>query len=362
MKDMKKIITILTILLILPIFPFKVAGAAVLQEEEPASGSDPANMTKVVIGRDLVTVEDSDSGLKVRILDNDISILESLEEKRKTEVDEKVTVPEDMPVQEEAEPLADDDVFSEEDNELIYERETGNKEYYRYERDRLNERDERERDSYRSSRYFRGHLSGVNLGFNGYLYDGYTEMPEEISYMETNTGKSLGGSLFFAQADIGLTRHAGFVTGAGITWNNYFFRWHNSIGEGDDGTIIETIPGESATVKRSKFATLYLEVPFLLEIQIPAGYSRRLNVSAGVIGGLKLNAWTKTVFKDGEKTRSNGDYNLNLLRGGATARVGFENFMLYGTCYLTPWFHDSKGPSGLNPVPFEIGLSFTVND
>jgi hypothetical protein len=100
----------------------------------------------------------------------------------------------------------------------------------------------------------------------------------------------------------------------------------------------------------------------LLEIQLPAGFDNHLNIAAGFIGGLKLNAWTKLVYEDGEKSKINGDYNLNLLRGGVTARIGYQNFMLFGTYYLTPWFQELKGPSGYNLEPFEIGLAFTFND
>jgi len=135
----------------------------------------------------------------------------------------------------------------------------------------------------------------------------------------------------------------------------------NSIVEASDGTITALIPIETVPLKKSKFNTLYLNFPLMIEAQIPAGYNR-LNIAAGVIGGIKLNAWTKLVYDDGEKVRSNGDYNLNLLRGGVTARIGYENFMIYGTYYLTPWFQDLKGPNGYNLEPFEIGLAFTFND
>lgn len=368
---MKKIFVIPVIPLLLQFSTLQGTEAAAMQEKVNTSPEDSVLMTRVVVGNDLLTIEESDSRLKVRVFNDGISILETLEGRKKVEIErydngsEVTETPADFDKErlsaedetEDNQPVYEEDARSGES----YEEDPGDRGYHTY-RDYLYEREDRERDNYRNSRNFRGHLSGVNLGFNGYLFDGSTEMPEELAYMETNTGKSIGGSLFFTQADIGLTSHIGFVTGAGITWNNYFFKWHNSIDEGIDGTIVETIPGEGEPVKRSKFATLYLEVPLLLEIQIPAGYTKRLNVAAGVTGGIRLNAWTKTVFKDGEKTRSNGDYNLNLLRGGATARVGFENFMLYGTYYLTPWFHDLKGPSGMNPVPFEIGLAFTIND
>ena len=186
-------------------------------------------------------------------------------------------------------------------------------------------------------------------------------LPDNISYMRLNTSSSFCFNLNISQLSIGLTGHSGLVTGVGINWNNYRFIGMNSITQGP-AHIEELVPDRPSPLKRSKFSTLYLNVPVLFEVQIPAGYSNRLNLAAGVIGGLKLNAWTKMVFEDDEKFRANGDYNLNLLRGGATARVGYGNFMIYGTCYLTPWFRDQKGPGGYNPEPFEIGIAFTVND
>jgi len=373
---MKNIITILIPALLLQFAPLQGFELPALQENKTTPVEDSTLMTKVVIGKNLVSVQESDAGVQVKVLDKDISILESLEGKKNQELESHDNGSEGNEMQmdtdsyEEVLPDTPED-YQEDSDENAGAGELNsddlNCETLSYYRDRHHETDDWdkdywEKDDYRSSRDFRGHLSGVNFGFNGYLFDESSEMPEEISYMESYTGKSFGGSVFFAQADIGLSRHIGFVTGAGITWNNYFFKRQNSITEGDEGTIIEVVPGESAPVKKSKFSTLYLEVPLLLEVQIPAGYSKRLNVAAGVTGGLRLNAWTKMVFKDGEKVRSNGDFNLNLLRAGATARVGFENFMLYGTYYLTPWFHDLKGPEGLNLVPFEIGLAFTIND
>jgi len=216
-------------------------------------------------------------------------------------------------------------------------------------------------ERYRGGRHFRGHLSGLEVGFNNYLHAESMTLPEQISYMKLNTSNSNCFNLNFSQVNIGFSRFAGLVTGIGVNWNTYRFEGTNSIAVGIDGIIGATIPDNTVPVKKSKFNTLYLNFPLMFEVQIPAGYSR-LNIAAGVIGGVKLNAWTKLVYEDGEKTRSNGEYNLNLLRGGMTARVGYGNFMIYGTYYLTPWFQDLKGPDGLNVEPFEIGLAFTFND
>jgi hypothetical protein len=223
------------------------------------------------------------------------------------------------------------------------------------------DQDNEENDRYRGGRNFRGHWSGLEAGFNNYLHIESMTLPEEISYMGLSTSNSHCFNLNFSQVNIGFSRHTGLVTGIGLNWNNYRFEGINSIAVGTDGNIGQLMPDNTVPVKKSKFNTLYLNAPLMFEVQIPAGYNR-LNLAAGVIGGVKLNAWTKIVYEDGEKVRANGDYNLNLLRGGVTARIGYKNFMIYGTYYLTPWFQDLKGPNGYNLEPFEIGLAFTFND
>ena len=213
------------------------------------------------------------------------------------------------------------------------------------------------------ARYFRGHWSGIEAGFNNYNYLRSMNLPDDISYMKLDANNSINFNLNFSQLSIGFCRYAGIVTGIGLNWNNYRFQAGNSITV-DAGGIISPVffTEPDPPVKRSRFSTLYLTMPAMLEFQIPAGYGNHLNVAAGFIGGLKLNAWTKVVYEDGEKSRANGDYNLNLLRGGVTARIGYQNFMIYGTYYLSPWFQELKGPDGFNLEPFEIGLAFTFND
>ena len=51
-------------------------------------------------------------------------------------------------------------------------------------------------------------------------------------------------------------------------------------------------------LEKSKLATLYLTVPFLLEMQLPVDH-HHLSISAGPIGAVKLSSHTKMVFDDG---------------------------------------------------------------
>jgi hypothetical protein len=231
----------------------------------------------------------------------------------------------------------------------------------RYQDERYRDREERER-SYGGARSFRGHLTGIEFGLSNYRYNNSMTLPDDISYMNLNTSCSNAFNITFSQLNMGFSRNIGIVTGIGLNWDNYRFEYRNSITVGPDGLITEYIPDNPVPVKRSKFSVLYLNVPALLEIQIPAGYQNHLNVAAGIVGGLKLNAWTKVVYDDKEKARVKGDYNLNMLRAGFTARAGYRNFMIYGTYYFTPWFQDLRGPGGYNLEPFEIGIALTFND
>jgi hypothetical protein len=321
-------------------FTMQPRQIVVIEKKQPRSVDISDNVT-VIIGDNLFRFDGNDSLVIIRIGDQELNILDSPDEK-------KVRI-------------------KNYDDELFDLEEEARKRHHHFQKSDENttftdqDKDWEEEESYRRGRNFRGHWAGLEAGFNNYLHAGSITLPEQISYMKLITGKSNCFNLNFSQANIGFSRHTGLVTGVGLNWNIYRFEGLNSIAVDSDNIIREIVPDNTVPVKKSKFNTLYLNIPLMFEIQIPAGYNR-LNIAAGLIGGVKLNAWTKLIFEDGEKVRTNGDYGLNLLRGGITARLGYENFMIYGTCYKTPWFQDLKGPDGYNLEPFEIGLALTFNN
>lgn len=224
----------------------------------------------------------------------------------------------------------------------------------------INSGDNNEDNHHRKSNRFRGHWTGIELGYNNYLSaDKSFSMPADIDYMTLHSGKSSCFNINFTQLSMGLTRHIGFVTGLGLNWNNYRFDGNNNIQKGTDGIIEELDPG--LNLEKSKLATLFLTLPFMLELQIPVN-SNRLHLAAGPIGALKLGSHSKMVFENGHTVKSYGDFSLNMLRYGGTARIGYGNFQLYGTYYVTPLFQTGKGPAGNDLYPFEIGVAFTFND
>lgn len=210
---------------------------------------------------------------------------------------------------------------------------------------------------------FRGHLGGLELGFDGFLTDYWsTSLEPEDNYFDLNTTKSYYWNLLLPCVNIPFARHFGMVTTLGLAINKYRFDGNNSITKDDSGVIGPFYPEPGITYSKSKFVTTYAIMPLILEAQIPLSNSNRtINIGAGVIGAVKLGAHTKVVYytESKQKDKVKDDFSLNTFRWGATGRIGYEFFQIYGTCYFTSLFEDGKGPE---LYPYEVGIAFTFND
>jgi hypothetical protein len=285
----------------------------------------------VTIGDDAIKVVKDDSSLNMRVGNRGLNILESLEGRK-----------------------YDFKKYENNDETEVRVGENYNR------KDNWEDEDNDHKNFERRRNRFRGHWSGIELGLNNYVTSTNSMvLPDNIDYMTLHSAKSTNFNINFAQLSLGLTRHIGFVTGLGLNWNNYRFDGNNNIIKGDNGRIEELDPG--ANLKKSKLATLFMTLPLFFEMQLPVHHNN-LSIAAGPIVAMKLSSHTKMVYEDDEKVKSNGDFSLNMMRYGATARVGYGNFMIYGTYYKTPLFQTGKGPDGVDLYPFEIGIALTFQD
>jgi hypothetical protein len=215
----------------------------------------------------------------------------------------------------------------------------------------------------RSYDRFKGHLGGLEFGFNGFLTDFWsTTLNPGDSYFDLYTAKSSNFGFLLPCINLGFTRHLGIAASVGMDWNTYRFDGNNSIVKDADGVVGPYYPYPPVSYSKSKLNTTFATLPVILEAQIPVSGSRStINIGAGVIGALKLGSNTKVIYyNDGKKKGKNkDDFSINPLRWGATARVGYDFFQVYGTCYFTSMFEKGKGPE---LYPFEVGIAFTLND
>ena len=207
---------------------------------------------------------------------------------------------------------------------------------------------------------FRGHLGGFGIGYNNFMTDFWeTSLKPGDEYFDINSS-SKAWSIMFSGVNIEFTRHFGITSGIGLTLNGYRFNGNNSITRGENGVIVPVYPAYGIEYKKSKLNTAYVNIPVVLELQIPTNGSHRktVNIGGGVVGAAKLWSKTKMVWNDGgrRKSKENSDFSLNVLRWGTTARVGYGSFQIYGTTYHTPMFQRGKGPK---LYPYEAGVAFT---
>jgi hypothetical protein len=203
---------------------------------------------------------------------------------------------------------------------------------------------------------FDGHWEGIEFGFNSFAKPDYSMYPAANNdFMSLNQGKSIEFNLNFYELNIALNKsYIGLVSGMGLSFNNYRFENAYTLEKGNTRT--EPVALDQNGLDKTKLAVSYLNVPLLLEFQVPVNqHEGRLFVSAGIVGGVKIGSHTKVKYGN-NKEKDRSGFNINSFNYAATARIGYKGVSLFTKYSLTPFFEDGKGP---DLTPFTIGISFT---
>jgi hypothetical protein len=207
---------------------------------------------------------------------------------------------------------------------------------------------------------FKGHWSGIEFGFNGFANPDYSMYPVgEPDFLKNDLLRSNVLNLNLFQYSLGLqqTRNTiGLVTGAGLSLLSYHLENNTSLSVDENRKVHpETLFFDSN--QKSKLSSLYLEVPLLIEFQVPVShFANRLYFSAGITGAKRLETHTKVKYrKEGkrEKLKSPGDYSIRDYKVAGTFRMGYRWFNLFATYDLAPLFEDRRGP---RLYPFSVGV------
>lgn len=202
---------------------------------------------------------------------------------------------------------------------------------------------------------FVGHWKVLEFGFNAFDKPDYSNYNSE-DFMKLNQGKSMEWNVNPWQINIGLYKsYIGFVSGLGFSFNDYRFELPYTLVQGDQRT--EPVLLDSKNLSKTKLSVSYVQVPLLLEFQVPVNHHDRVFISAGVLGGVKLGSHTKVQYEK-TKDKDHSGFNINSFKYAATARIGYKQFGLFGTYTLTPLFEPDKGPK---LTPFTIGILLIRN-
>ena len=161
----------------------------------------------------------------------------------------------------------------------------------------------------------------------------------------------------FNLADIGIAfdrkKKVGMFTGIGLGWNNYSWKNHVAMTVEDGELINELLPDERP-VKNSKFGLLYVQVPLMIEVRP----TRHLYIDFGVTGGIRVAAWSRIKFCDGENRKTYSNYLTNLFKCDASLRIGGDNLGFFVSYALVPTF--VKGRDAAKAHPLMLGLSINL--
>ena len=197
------------------------------------------------------------------------------------------------------------------------------------------------------------HWQGFEAGLNMFI---------DPSNMNTFTGpnesmaiRPLRSWYFgFNIADVGIAfnkKHTvGMFTGVGIGWNNY--SWKNSVKMTVEGNeLVNELLPDDRPVKNSKFGVLYAQVPLMIEVRP----TRHMYIDFGVTGGIRLAAWNRIKYGDGENRKTYSNYLTNLFKCDASLRIGGEDVGFFANYALVPTF--VKGREAAKAHPLMLGFS-----
>jgi hypothetical protein len=158
-----------------------------------------------------------------------------------------------------------------------------------------------------------------------------------------------------------------FVPGIGLSLERYRFKSATLVTVTDDSVNLTFADPATISLKKTQLITNFVDLPLELRYSSkPEDPTRSFKMAVGGRIGYLYDSFNKLKYKqDGEliQVKNKRDFNLNNLRYGVSARIGFGNFAVVGYYNLTNLFEDGKGIPSKGVVQdfptYTIGISLS---
>jgi hypothetical protein len=201
--------------------------------------------------------------------------------------------------------------------------------------------------------------SGFGINANGFMNaNQQLASATELSFLTLDPAKSIGLQLNFVEKRFPILKdYLGVVTGLGIQWNRYALKGNYDLSVSND-TLVGINTGINYT--KNVLTSTYLQAPLLLQVSTNKNANKAWNISAGIIGGIRLDArqtqkWEADGKKNKDKTKD--DFQFNPFQASLMATIGYGDWSLYMTYGLTDVFNEGSAPK-VRGVNAGILLSF----
>jgi len=184
--------------------------------------------------------------------------------------------------------------------------------------------------------------AGIGINANGFLKpENQFPTTTELGFLTLDPAKSIGLQVNFAEKRFPIIKdYLGVVTGLGFQWNRYALK-----GAYDLTVVNDTLVGINTGLNYSKnvLSSTYLQAPLLLQISTSKEPNKAWNISAGVVGGIRVDArqtqkWESDGKKNKDKTKD--DFQFNPFQASLMATVGYGDWSLYVTYGLSDVFNE----------------------
>lgn len=204
-----------------------------------------------------------------------------------------------------------------------------------------------------------GHWAGIGIHYSGLITNlTHMNLPEGAEFL-SQSAKSIGVTLNPIDYTLLKSRHVGLVTGLGVEFNNFRFDENMTLKVEDGVTVPDyQYQAQNIRLEKSKLYTCYLNVPFLVEVQM--GRNNNFFINAGMVGGWRIGTHTKIKASDPRlsgKYKDHGSFGLRNFHYGYTINIGYNHFALSAVYYRSTLFKDGKGP---RVQQINIGLTFLL--
>jgi len=227
---------------------------------------------------------------------------------------------------------------------------------------------------------YNGHWAGVELGWNGFVNSNLKMDYPGYEFMDMNVARSMMVNLNPFELNLNLVKnHFGFTSGLGFQLDNYFLTGSYFLVKDSAKLTAYKIyddKGNQVVLERNKLFEAWMNIPLLFEFQTNSQMKRNsFHFTAGVIGGIRIGAYQKEVYKnwnqmfylkdengrtvgtfynDDKYTRQHGVFHLQNFKLDATVRIGWSFLNFFGTYSLTPMFFKNQGPE---VYPWTMGIT-----
>ncbi len=188
--------------------------------------------------------------------------------------------------------------------------------------------------------------------------------------MDTDPWKSPTLNVYYMYAfRIGEESRLSFNIGAGVGSEKYTFKAPVTFTDSLSITVVDSIVNvpyfnNISSLKKSQMVINYIDIP--MEIRIHSrknDHKRAFYIAIGGKIGFRFAGKTKVVYSEfGSKKKFKDLYNFNVnaVRYGATARIGYGPINFWGYLGLNDFFTGNKTAGIRNPNTFSFGLSLST--